>query len=115
MQIDLVQIDASADVVASSRQALVRLADAIGILQREHDQLIPLVVEGPPSLRPLRMRQLKSIAKHLAAARAEEARISKWVGGNSLSRRALVSIRCGATFPRCATCDCSTLAIGTAV
>ena len=81
MQIDLVQIDASADVVASSRQALVRLADAIGILQREHDQLIPLVVEGPPSLRPLRMRQLKSIAKHLAAARAEEARISKWVGG----------------------------------
>ena len=81
VQIDLVQIDASADVVASSRQALVRLADAIGILQREHDQLIPLVVEGPPSLRPLRMRQLKSIAKHLAAARAEEARISEWVGG----------------------------------
>jgi hypothetical protein len=75
-----VQIDTSADVVAPRRQTLERLADAIGVLQREHDQLITLVAEGPPSLRPLRMRQLKSVAKRLVAVRAEEAIISQWIG-----------------------------------
>jgi hypothetical protein len=55
---------------------LEELVRTIAILQREHDQLIPLVVDGPPNLRPLRMRQLKSIAKRLVAARLVEATIS---------------------------------------
>ena len=63
------QIHASAAV----RETLQELAETIMILQREHDQLIPLVVEAPPHLRPLRMRQLKLIAKRLVAARLEEA------------------------------------------
>ncbi len=59
-----------------TRRALQELAETIAVLQREHDQLIPLVIEGPLHLRPLRMRQLKSIAKRLVAARLEESTIS---------------------------------------
>ncbi len=69
-----------ASVGAAMRETLQESAEAIAILQREHDRLIPLVVEGPPSLRPLRMRQLKSIAKRLITARSEESEISKWGG-----------------------------------
>ena len=58
------------------RQTIQEFLGTIAILQREHDWLIPLAVEGPPHLRPLRTRQLKSIAKRLAAARSEEATIS---------------------------------------
>ena len=60
----------------SMRQTIQEFLGTIAILQREHDWLIPLAVEGPPHLRPLRTRQLKSIAKRLAAARSEEATIS---------------------------------------
>ncbi len=67
-------IDASADTSVS--ETLQELDGTISILQREHDQLIPLVVEGPPHLRPLRTRQLKSIAKRLSAARLQEEIIS---------------------------------------
>ncbi len=68
------QIHASAG--AAMRETLQESAEAIAILQREHDRLILLVVEGPPHLRPLRMRQLKSIAKRLADVRLQEATIS---------------------------------------
>jgi hypothetical protein len=37
--------------------------------------LIPLVVEGPPHLRSLRSRQLKSIERQLVAAQAEQAEL----------------------------------------
>ena len=68
------QIHASAG--AAMRETLQESAEAIAILQREHDRLILLVVEGPPHLRPLRMLQLKSIAKRLADVRLQEATIS---------------------------------------
>ena len=42
---------------------------------RERDQLMPLVVEGPSHLRSLRLRQLKSIERHLVAAQAEQAKL----------------------------------------
>ncbi len=70
------QIHASSGAAVYMRETLQELAATIAVLQREHDQLIPLVVEGPPHLRPLRSRQLKSIAKRLVAARSEEATIS---------------------------------------
>jgi hypothetical protein len=71
-----VQIYASTNAAADTRRSLRQLSDSIAILQREHDQLIPLVAEGPQHLRPTRLRQLRWIAKQLVAARAEEARIS---------------------------------------
>ena len=70
------RIDASAGAADCMRQTLQELAGTIAVLQRKHDQLISLVVEGAPHLRPLRMRQLKSIAKRLVAARFGEATIS---------------------------------------
>jgi len=51
----------------------------IAILQREHDSLIPLVIDGPPHLRSLRLRQLKFIERRLAAAQATEA----WISGSA--------------------------------
>ncbi len=61
---------ASADAaVQSSRQSLDGM---IAILEHERDQLIPLVVEGPPHLRSLRLRQLKSIEQRLVAAQSEQ-------------------------------------------
>lgn len=76
-----VQIHTSARASDFMRETLQELAATIAVLQREHDQLIPLVVEGPPHLRPLRLRQLKSIAKRLVAARLEEATISGLAAG----------------------------------
>ncbi len=70
------QIHASAGAPDFMSESFQELAGTIAILQREHDQLIPLVIEGPLHLRPLRMRQLKSIAKRLVAARLEESTIS---------------------------------------
>jgi hypothetical protein len=70
-------VDFSAGADALGRRELERLRDAISVLQHEHDQLIPLVAEGPLTLRPLRMRQLESIAKQLIAARAEQAKLSR--------------------------------------
>ncbi len=70
------QIHASASATVFMRETLQELATTISVLQREHDQLIPLVVEGPPHLRRLRLRQLKLIAKRLVAARSEEATIA---------------------------------------
>ncbi len=69
-----VQIRTSTGAVMSVR--LRELLDNIVILQREHDQLIPLVVDGPEHLRSLRLRQLKSVAQRLVAAQAEQVRIS---------------------------------------
>ncbi len=64
---------ASADAaVQPSRQSLEGL---IAILEHERDQLIPLVVEGPPHLRSLRSRQLKSIERQLVAAQVEQAEL----------------------------------------
>ncbi len=48
------------------------LARTIETLERQRDQLIPLVVEGPVHLRSLRLRQLKSTDRRLVTARAEE-------------------------------------------
>jgi hypothetical protein len=55
--------------VQSSPQFLIGM---IAILERERDQLIPLVVKGPPHLRPLRSRQLKSIEQQLVVAQREQ-------------------------------------------
>ena len=52
------------------------LSRTIAILEREHDRLVTLVVEGPPHLRSMRLRQLKFLARRLVAARADEARIA---------------------------------------
>ncbi len=66
---------ASADAaVQSARQSLDR---TIEILERERDQLIPLVVEGPPHLRSLRLRQLKSIERQLVAAQVKQAKLPR--------------------------------------
>ncbi len=46
----------------------------IAILAHERDELIPLVVEGPPHLRSLRLRQLKSIERQLVSAQVEQAK-----------------------------------------
>ena len=63
---------ASADAaVQSSRQSLDGM---IAILAHERDELIPLVVEGPPHLRSLRLRQLKSIERQLVSAQAGKAK-----------------------------------------
>lgn len=70
------QIHASASAPDFMSESFQELAGTIAILQREHDQLIPLVAEGPPHLRPLRMRQLKWISKRLVAARSEESTTS---------------------------------------
>jgi hypothetical protein len=48
----------------------------IKVLAHEHDQLIPLVIEGPRHLRSLRSRQLKSIEEQLLAAHLEASQIA---------------------------------------
>ena len=64
---------ASADAaVQSARQSLDGM---IAILERERDQLIPLVLEGPSNLRSLRLRQLKSIEHRLVAEQAEQEKL----------------------------------------
>ncbi len=64
---------ASADAaVQSARQSLDR---TIEILERERDQLIPLVVEGPPHLRSLRSRQLESIERQLVAEQGKQVKL----------------------------------------
>jgi hypothetical protein len=64
---------ASADpAVQSARQSL---HSTIEILERERDELIPLAVEGPPHLRSLRLRQLKSIERQLVAVQAEQSKL----------------------------------------
>jgi len=65
----------SADAaVQSARQSI---DSAIEILERERDRLIPLVVEGPPHLRSLRLRQLKSIERQLVAAQVKQAKLPR--------------------------------------
>ena len=63
---------ASAD--AAIQSSLQSLNGMIAILAHERDQLIPLVVEGPPHLRSLRSRQLKSIERQLVSAQAGKAK-----------------------------------------
>ncbi len=58
---------------AALRSARPSLDSTIEILERERDRLIPLVVEGPPHLRSLRLRQLKSIQQRLVSAQSEQA------------------------------------------
>jgi len=58
--------------IQSPRQSLDGM---IAVLEHERDQLIPLVVEGPPHLRSLRSRQLKLIERQLVAAQAEQAEL----------------------------------------
>ena len=57
---------------AAAQSARQYVESTIEILEHERDQLIPLVIEGPPHLRPLRLRQLKSIEHQLAAQQAEK-------------------------------------------
>ena len=64
---------ASAD--AAAPPALRSLGGTIAILERERDQLIPLVAEGPAHLRSLRLRQLKSIEQRLVSAQLEQAKM----------------------------------------
>jgi hypothetical protein len=63
----------SADAAVQS--AHQSLDSTIEILEHERDLLVPLVVEGPPHLRSLRLRQLKSIERQLVAAQAEQAKL----------------------------------------
>ena len=60
---------------ASADAAVQSLDSTIEIFERERVQLIPLVIEGPPHLRPLRLRQLKSIEQRLVAAQVEQAKL----------------------------------------
>jgi hypothetical protein len=55
---------------------VLSLDSTVELLERECDQLIPLVVEGPAHLRSLRLRQLRSIERQLVAAQAEQAKIA---------------------------------------
>ena len=91
-------INASADT--SLRETLQELDGTISILQREHDRLIPLVVEDPPHLRPLRMRQLKSIAKRLSSARfTGRNNFGSSDHGQSELARGVVRCRCSDRLP----------------
>ncbi len=66
---------AFASAQAAVQSAPEFLDSTIEILEHERDQLIPLVIEGPPHLRPLRLRQLKSIEHQLAAQQAEKEKL----------------------------------------
>ena len=62
---------------ATSGLALIqKISEAIEILEREHNHLTALVADGQSGTSALRLRQLKSIAGRLIAARAERERLS---------------------------------------
>jgi len=71
------QTNASSRAAKFTRKTLEELSRHIAVLQREHDQLVPLVVEGPAHLRSDRLRELKFVAQRLVAAQEVEARISR--------------------------------------